>query len=469
MIRLSQLHTAIAANHIDWFHLIAQHVGGEVHQHQGVTFVYKPSPIPEVTIAFPQWSARQSARQSARESARESARSSRTLDEILDWCRAHAPIHQISCWCIDHGQPADLGARLMARGFGWGWEPHWMWLNLRTQTLPQVQLDEVVIQLENDVVGWGGDATGEALPYFEPPEVEAITAFMRQHPHKMGYFVAHKAGRVVGHCAALISESPIKSAGLYDVGVVPSARGRGIGLALVAMACAWAKAQGCLDVTLNSTPIGQPTYRRAGFVSLGHGQTWWMREADLNQPTLQFAPLTAAQIKLVEALGRGDVVAAEQQADVFTPTELSAPLLGRSMTLATLAQHMKQPAALDWLARHGADAAALSRTISRVPTRDVGKAAQFYTQRLGFQLGYHESSFAIITRGEAEFHLYQVAPDSQDFGSVSRMWVQQLAALQREFARTGAIAPDTELQKMPWGGRELRVVDSDGNTLVFVE
>jgi len=455
MIRLQQLHRAIAVNHIDWFQMIAQHVGGQLHQHEGVTFVYKPSPLPEVTIAFPQWSTRQS------------ARCSRTLDAILDWCRAHAPIHQVSCWCIDDEQPADLGARLTARGFGWGWQPHWMWLNLRTQTLPEVQLTDVVIQTENDVAGWG--ATGEELPYFESPEVEAITAFMRQHPQKLGYFVARRQGRVIGHCAALISESSIKAAGLYDVGVVPSMRGRGIGLALVVMACAWAKAHGCLDVTLNSTPMGQPTYRRAGFVSLGYGQTWWMREADLNQPTLQFSPLAAAQIKLVEALGRGDVVAAEQQADAFTQAELSAPLLGRSMTLATLAQQMKQPAALDWLARHGANAAVLTRTISRIPARDVGKAVQFYTQRLGFQLGYHEVGFAIITRGEGEFHLYQVAQDSQDFGIVSRMWVQQLAALQRECVRSGAIAPDTELQKMPWGGRELRVVDSDGNTLVFVE
>ena len=65
-------------------------------------------------------------------------------------------------------------------------------------------------------------------------------------------------------------------AGLFDMGVVPDARRRGIGLALTREACRLAAERGCRIVTLNATGEGMPVYHRAGFRSVGYGMTWWL-------------------------------------------------------------------------------------------------------------------------------------------------------------------------------------------------
>ncbi len=446
----SQLLQAIAANHSEWFSEIARAMGGQVEHHDGVTWTYTPRPIAEVTIAFPTWTA---------------AQVDHTLDEILDWCRARAPIHQISCWCLDVGQPIDLGARLVARGFGWGWQPHWMWLDLQATALPQLRPEGVQLSVESDLSS--GDVPD--LPNNGRPDAAALAAIMQRDPDRAGYFVARIAGRVVGHCAIVISDSPIKVAGMYDVGVVPAVRGRGIGLALVLMACAWAKAKGCQHVTLNSTPMGKATYQKAGFVALGDGQTWWMREADLAQPTLRFTPLARAQIDLVEALGRGDIAAANKLATAFTTEQLNAPLLNRGLTLAEMTVHMRQPASTQWLARHGADAAVLTQVTPRLPVRRVATSVDFYVRRLGFRVYYQVADFAIVGRNNIELHLYQFIGAAGDLKISCRVAVQQIDGLWQACVANQVIAADVPVTKMPWGAREFLITDPDQNTLIFTE
>ena len=444
------LKQAIAANHIEWFGQIALAAGGQVQHSDSVTWIYKPGAVAEVTIAFPTWSVNQA---------------SEALDNILDWCRAHLPIHQISCWCLDEGQPPDLGARLVARGFGWGWQPHWMWLDLQAQPLPETQLDGVQVTLEIDPSNW--DIVD--LPNYEQSEAVAIAALMQREPDWGCYFAARIGERVVGHCAILLSDTPIKMAGLYDVGVVPAAQGRGIGLALVVAACAWAKAKGCQHVTLNSTPMGRATYRKAGFVSLGDGQTWWMREVDLAQSTLRFAPLTHGQVRLVEALGRSDIVEANALAHVFSAADLNKPLINRGMTLAELVIQMRQPAALQWLARQGVAAATLTQVIPRLPVRHIGVAVQFYTQRVGFRVIYAVEDFAIVARSSVELHLYRFNGSAGDLKLSCHVAVQNIDGLWRECVANQAIATDVYVKKMPWGAREFTMTDPDQNMTVFTE
>lgn len=64
--------------------------------------------------------------------------------------------------------------------------------------------------------------------------------------------------------------------GIYDMVVEPAHQRRGIGTALTVAASARAGDLGCRTVLLNATAMGEPVYRRAGFVALGQqGQTWW--------------------------------------------------------------------------------------------------------------------------------------------------------------------------------------------------
>ena len=65
-------------------------------------------------------------------------------------------------------------------------------------------------------------------------------------------------------------------AGIYDMGVLSSARRRGLGRALTLAAVARAREAGCASVTLNATGEGEALYRSVGFESLGLGMTWWL-------------------------------------------------------------------------------------------------------------------------------------------------------------------------------------------------
>src|SRR5713101_9367665 len=112
----AQLLRAVARNHQQlWIHS-ARLRGGEVRRENGATWIYLPGSPGEVVISFPRMAR---------------ARASDQLDAILHFCRCHRPLRSVACWSLEPAPPPDLGALLLARGFEWGWQPHWMWLDLR--------------------------------------------------------------------------------------------------------------------------------------------------------------------------------------------------------------------------------------------------------------------------------------------------------------------------------------------------
>jgi GNAT superfamily N-acetyltransferase len=107
-------------------------------------------------------------------------------------------------------------------------------------------------------------------PYFGP-----ITTAIRQHelnrlahlaaqwPDHFFDFVALAAGnRPVGACSMFLSDS---AAGFYDVGVLESERGRGIGSAMMAHALRFARDRAQKQAVLLASGMGYGMYRRAGF------------------------------------------------------------------------------------------------------------------------------------------------------------------------------------------------------------
>jgi ribosomal protein S18 acetylase RimI-like enzyme len=170
---------------------------------------------------------------------------------------------EISCWALlpdDH-----LAARLSLLGFQDGWQPHWMGAD------PARCADEPGHEIEATT------ACSRALPYGS-----------RHHESVLGgdvhHFVARDQGSIVGH---VVLDTDATRGGIYDMGVAPSARGRGYGRALALTALACARAQGCTSVTLNTTAEGEPLYRSVGFESLDLGITWWLfpREARTGAPS----------------------------------------------------------------------------------------------------------------------------------------------------------------------------------------
>jgi ribosomal protein S18 acetylase RimI-like enzyme len=225
----------------------------------------------------------------------------------------------VGYWSLEANDRAGVG--LVARGFGWGWRPHWMAIDLGDPAHfdpgPELAF-EVAVAL--------GPPYARTLPYAPPEGVDDPPGVVR-----LGVRLREK---LIGQ----ISINPLAGiAGIYSMGVAPRARGRGIATELTRAACRLAIGHGCRHAVLNATDDGERVYRRVGFRSLGWGQTWWYFRRP--EPTVRETSLT-------EAVGLGDLEALA----ALSPTgaELEGPLPGDEPPLA-LALLTGQLGVAEWI------------------------------------------------------------------------------------------------------------------------
>jgi len=318
---------ALTAHMRLWLVQGAEREGREVRREDGVTWVATPGPDGEAWIAYPRLPA---------------ARAGAQLDAIMDEYRRSRPLPRVGCWSMIPARPRDLGVRLMARGFGWGWRPHWMWLELHGLQEDQRSLSGLAIAIADDESQWEVDDLPKfhrGVAYGPVPEGRSQRAW---------HFAAQLDGRIVGHSVLFVTTGRLGVAGIFDVGVVPAARRQGIGTAVTLAACRLARELGCRHAVLNATPLGEGVYRRLGFVSMGYGQTWWLQPETLAAP-----PPTPAQVAFAEAVARGDLAALDALGGQLLPDTPDAPL-ANGMSPLQLAVKMGQPKAATWLVAHGA-------------------------------------------------------------------------------------------------------------------
>lgn len=349
---------AAADNHTEWFAAD----GGTAHRENGATWINKAPG--EIIIAFP-------------ELTRETTGD--TLDKIIDAGRKRQ-VKTIACWSLSPTKPRDLGAWLAARGFEWGWRPHWMGLDLDAlgdkETLP----DGLQIAID-DEADWDVDD----LPYFtrktagEPTLSKPSTAY---------HFGAQLDGQIVGHSVMFLTTGQRGVAGIYSVGVVPSARRRGIGRAVTLAACRMARELGAHHALLKAA--APELYTQCGFVSLGFGQTWWM-----HAPTLAAPRPSASEIAFAEAVGRGDVKTLDALPE--RPDDLDAPLAGGFSPLSLAMTARKRPA-VRWLIRHGAT---LQSSSGQTPLHDA--AASGDVEMLRLLLDFARPAREILETRDSEF------------------------------------------------------------------
>jgi ribosomal protein S18 acetylase RimI-like enzyme len=206
-------------------------------------------------------------------------------------------VRTLSCWSLSEDK--TLGTLLIARGFEWGWQPWWMALDLR-----------------------------------ELPDEEPRHRVVHRRRGGVYLFAVRDADRNI----ASVALNPWRGiAGIYDMGVRPEHRRRGIGRALTLAACRGARELGCTHAVLNATPEGELLYRTVGFERLGEGRTWWRHPGQRTTPR---------QEALVEAIGLGDLVRLE----ALNPTrvELERPIGGAGPPLVITAL-TGQPAAAEWI------------------------------------------------------------------------------------------------------------------------
>jgi predicted N-acetyltransferase YhbS len=318
-----QLEQAAAVNHRELFRLNALSGDGDIQERNGLTWIYEGKDR-NAMIPFPSLSGEQAGP---------------LLDEMMAWFRKHPP-GKAGCWSLAPPQPADLGIKLLARGFQPGWQPNWMALDLDTIKTDHPLPEGLQVIPDNDT---STDDVQE-LPY--GGSNGAISSeLLKTYPDKAQRFIAILNGEIVAHSAVLFSTGEYGTAGLYNVGVIPSARLKGIGKAVVIAACQLAKEKGYRYATLNGT--GRRMYEQVGFNHVSNGLTWWLM-------TKQYItdPPPAKLVTFIEAVGNGDITEMEHLLKSLTTDDLNKPITN-GMTLMQLAIHCRRPGAAEWLAEHG--------------------------------------------------------------------------------------------------------------------
>jgi GNAT superfamily N-acetyltransferase len=222
----------------------------------------------------------------------------------------------VGCWSLT--ADARLGTRLVPRGFGWGWRPHWIALELRAA------------EHHSDPAPSAFAAAPAPPPAPRPTRFAVIPATppyattLPYAPHGPEPAGAIRLGvRLREKIIGQVVVNPHRGvAGIYAMGVAPRVRRRRIGAALIRAACDLAIEQGCSHAVLNATDEGEPVCRRAGFRSLGWGQSWWYARAP--------AP-TPRETALTEAIGFGDLSALDgaRRRPAGRPVRITRRLSGR--------------------------------------------------------------------------------------------------------------------------------------------
>jgi len=319
----AQLEQAVANNHRELFALNAIAQGGKVYGHNSLSWTYA-GPANSSVVLFP---------------AMDAATAGTQLDEMMDHYRAQPP-KDAGCWSLAPTQPLNLGVLLLARGFQPGWRPQWMALDLEAMQTEHARPAGLQVQADNvtpihDI---------KDLPY---ANTNSLSHELKQQYPELGQrFIARLNGSIVAHSEVFFTTGSHGVAGIYSVGVVPHAREKGIGKAVVLAACLYAKEKGYRYAVLNGT--GRRMYEQIGFKCIGFGNTWWLQ----NQ-RYRTNPPTRQQVALAEAVGNGDVPALNELVKKFNTGDLNTPL-NNGMTLMQLAVHTKRAAAAEWLMEQGA-------------------------------------------------------------------------------------------------------------------
>ena len=108
-------------------------------------------------------------------------------------------------------------------------------------------------------------------------------------------------------------------------------------------------------------------------------------------------------------------------------------------------------------------------------SKDVAKAINFYTQKLGFRLVGQDNpddpKYAVIVRDSVELHIqwHDIAhfADEHVDRPMLRFVIPEIELLYEEYAGKGLFHDGTELRQTPWGTKEFAFFDPDMNGLTF--
>ncbi len=167
-------------------------------------------------------------------------------------------------------RPASVGRSLVAAGFVHEGDGPLMTLDLATAELDEAAPAELTVEPAEDRATFR-EASAVAMSMIDDPAAAAIYAgayeAMQFGPAPtMRVFLGRVDGRVVATSALYWGTG---CAGIYGVGTLEAARGRGYGRAVTAAALREGRRRGLRTAALLSSELGLPVYRGLGFRAVG--------------------------------------------------------------------------------------------------------------------------------------------------------------------------------------------------------
>lgn len=105
-----------------------------------------------------------------------------------------------------------------------------------------------------------------------------------------------------------------------------------------------------------------------------------------------------------------------------------------------------------------------------IGTRDIRRAIEFYTQKLGFKLAFEDGSdppnYVVFHRDAVELHM-QFQFEYEMSTIRLRFLVEDPDALYNEYGQRNVECSPNGIRDTPWGTREFSLYDLDRNSLAF--
>ncbi len=111
-------------------------------------------------------------------------------------------------------------------------------------------------------------------------------------------------------------------------------------------------------------------------------------------------------------------------------------------------------------------------TIPVLPTSDLRRYVEWYKQKLGLEVHFADSIYAVLYRNNLCIHLQWHADTIEDpllGGSVIRIYVKNLKPIFDEFIERGTITSDKLRTNTPWNTNEFGFHDLNGNAIFIFE
>lgn len=111
-------------------------------------------------------------------------------------------------------------------------------------------------------------------------------------------------------------------------------------------------------------------------------------------------------------------------------------------------------------------------TVPVLPTTDIARDVRWYEEKMGLQVYFADTMYAVLYRDNLILHLQWHADTVDDpllGGSVVRVLVKNIQPLFEEFVQRGTVEPDKMRINTPWKTNEFGFFDLNQNAIFFEE